>query len=94
VLYTGFPLVLMRYGLLGALGSDAFWPYDRDAKPALPIGEDVSFCLNAKFYGHTVFVDRRVGPLPHLKLRDIAAGVLGTANARPPEATPPAGGKE
>ena len=95
VLYTGFALVLMRYELLKDLGSDAFWPYDRDAKPKLPPGEDVSFCLNARYFGRKVYIDRRVGPLPHMKLADIAVGtVLGTANASPTEAQWPAGSKK
>jgi hypothetical protein len=96
VLYTGFALVLMRYELLKDLGSDAFWPYDRDAKPTkLPVGEDVSFCYRARGAGRKVYIDRRVGPLPHMKLADIAVGtVLGTANASPTEAQWPAGSKK
>lgn len=78
VLYTGFPLVLMRYSLLVEMGAEAFWPHgDNDLGTDLPEGEDVAFCLEARDYSKKVCVDRRVGPLPHLKLRDIAAGVLG-----------------
>ena len=110
VLFSGFPLALMRYQLLAELGSESFWPYNMPSEsalkiddkifhegqlwlqttaevppgggirpdyPALPSGEDVSFCLQSRDCGKKIFVDRRVGPLPHLKLRDIAAGVLG-----------------
>ena len=74
--YTGFPLVLMRGELLRALGPEGFLPVE--GHPTFGIyGEDVSFCLRARKLGKKICVDRRVGPLPHLKLRDIAAGVLG-----------------
>jgi hypothetical protein len=74
--YTGFPLVLMRGELLRALGPEGFLPVE--GHPTFVIyGEDVSFCLRARKLGKKICVDRRVGPLPHLKLRDIAAGVLG-----------------
>jgi hypothetical protein len=75
VAYTGFPLVLMRGELLAKLGPGAFWPHREPEK--LPDGEDVAFCKAAIAAGFRVCVDRRVGPLPHLKLRDIAAGVMG-----------------
>jgi hypothetical protein len=76
VAYTGFPLVLMRGELLAKLGPGAFWP--KACEPGkLPDGEDVAFCKAAIAAGHKICVDRRVGPLPHLKLRDIAAGVMG-----------------
>lgn len=76
VAYTGFPLVLMRGELLAKLGPGAFWP--KSTEPGkLPDGEDVAFCKAAIAAGQKVCVDRRVGPLPHLKLRDIAAGVIG-----------------
>lgn len=77
VLYTGFPLVLMRYSLLEALRPRAFWPFGDVEDSILPKGEDVSFCDFAQHAGKQIRVDRRVGPLPHLKLRDIAAGVPG-----------------
>ena len=74
--YTGFPLVLMRAELLRDLGPEGFLPVE--GHPTFVIyGEDVSFCLRARKLGKKICVDRRVGPLPHLKLRDIAAGVLG-----------------
>ena len=74
--YTGFPLVLMRGELLRAVGPEGFLPVE--GHPTFVIyGEDVSFCLRARKLGKKICVDRRVGPLPHLKLRDIAAGVLG-----------------
>lgn len=74
--YTGFPLVLMRGELLRAVGPEGFLPVE--GHPTFGIyGEDVSFCLRARKLGKKIYVDRRVGPLPHLKLRDIAAGVLG-----------------
>ena len=75
VLYTGFPLVLMRYQSLVDVGAEAFWP-DKELEE-LPQGEDIAFCEAMRDAGKTIRVDRRVGPLPHLKLRDIAAGVLG-----------------
>jgi len=77
VVYTGFPLLLMRYGLLKELGAGAFWPrFDPNIKAPFPPGEDIAFCHAARSRGKKIFVDRRVGPLPHLKLRDIAAGEL------------------
>ena len=76
VAYTGFPLVLMRGELLAKVGPGAFWP-EKPSDGKLPDGEDVAFCKAAIAAGFQVCVDRRVGPLPHLKLRDIAAGVLG-----------------
>jgi hypothetical protein len=76
VLYTGFPLVLMRYWLLVEMGAEAFWPPSDDFED-IPPGEDYAFCEMALHGGKQLRVDRRVGPLPHLKLRDIAAGVLG-----------------
>ncbi len=74
--YTGFPLVLMRGELLKELGPEGFLPVEGHNTLVI-YGEDVSFCLRARKLGKKICVDRRVGPLPHLKLRDIAAGVLG-----------------
>ncbi len=71
VLYTGFPLVLMRYSLLAELGPEGFYPILK-REPVLPMGEDVSFCRRARYIEKRICVDRRVGPLPHLKLRNIA----------------------
>ena len=79
VLYTGFPLVLMRYQLLVDVGAESFWPLCGDEFDNIPPGEDVAFC-EAAHLGDNIRVDRRVGPLPHLKLRDIAAGVLACGN--------------
>ena len=73
VLYTGFPLVVMRYELLKELGAQAFFPLY--TVNDLPPGEDVSFCARARDKDLKIAVDRRVGPLPHLKLANIAAEV-------------------
>ncbi len=93
--YTGFPLVLMRGELLKELGPEGFLPVEGHNTLVI-YGEDVSFCFRARKLGKKICVDRRVGPLPHLKLRDIAAGVLGymgTANASPMAEPDDAGGK-
>lgn len=74
VTYTGFPLVLMRVDLIREVGPESFWPEWHGE--GLPMGEDVSFCHMARAFDKKIRVDRRVGPLPHLKLRDIAAGAI------------------
>ena len=73
--YTGFPLVLMRSGLLSDMTPEAFAPLPIKHSAFGFCGEDISFCLRARAARKKICVDRRVGPLPHLKLRDIAAGV-------------------
>ena len=72
--YTGFPFVIMRRGMLDAVGPDGFAPYSIPYADGV-VGEDISFCIRAREKGYRVLVDRRI-LVPHLKLRDITQRLL------------------
>ena len=73
--FSGFPLLLMRRGVLQKLGPDAFAPLTGPQYSRGYAGEDVSFCLRAKEAGVRILVDRRV-QVPHLKLRPAEPRVM------------------
>jgi hypothetical protein len=73
--YTGFPCVLMRYGILEKLGGRGFAPILSEAHRFGFTGEDISFCVNARKAGARIFVDPRVN-VPHLKLNIVAPAAV------------------
>jgi hypothetical protein len=68
--WTGFPAVLMRYSALEKAGPQCFAPIPAPRSRWGWTGEDISFCVNLKARGGSIFVDSRCF-VPHLKLRAI-----------------------
>ena len=69
--YTGFPCVLMRYGLLAKAGPNPFAPILGDDLRWGMTGEDLAFCAHARERGGAlILVDPKV-KVPHLKTAPI-----------------------
>jgi hypothetical protein len=69
--YTGFPCVLMRYGLLAKAGPNPFAPILGDDLRWGMTGEDLAFCVHARERGGAlILVDPKVH-VPHLKTAPI-----------------------
>ena len=65
--YTGFPCVLMRYGLLAKAGPNPFAAILGDELRWGMTGEDLAFCVHARERGGAlILVDAKV-KVPHLK---------------------------
>jgi len=69
--YTGFPVVLMRYGILAKAGSNPFVPLCGESLRWGMTGEDIAFCVHARERGGAlILVDPHV-KIPHLKTAPI-----------------------
>lgn len=69
--YTGFPVVLMRYGILAKAGANPFVPLCGESLRWGMTGEDIAFCIHARERGGAlILVDPQV-KVPHLKTAPI-----------------------
>jgi hypothetical protein len=69
--YTGFPVVLMRYGMLAKAGTNPFVPLCGENLRWGMTGEDLAFCIHARERGGAlILVDPQV-KVPHLKTAPI-----------------------
>lgn len=66
--FTGFPFVLMRFGVFAQIEKNCFAPVLCEAHPYGFHSEDVSFCYRLKQAGLKLAVDRRV-QVPHLRMQ-------------------------
>lgn len=78
--FTGFPTVLMRYGVVEALPVTAFDPLPAPGSRWGFTGEDVSFCIAARHAGFGLYVDPRVH-VEHWKLRPAVPNMPGARKA-------------
>jgi hypothetical protein len=65
--YSGFPTIVMRFGMLKQAGPFPFQPLVGAHYMNGKVGEDISFSIRARAAGARLVVDRRL-KVPHLKL--------------------------